>query len=80
MAKNVPNYLEGLVLEGGGDPEQVRTELAFCQIEATEAQTAVLERIASALERLAPVPYLPAGDDIIAHHKEISRTFTGQDS
>ena len=52
MAKSVPHYLESQVVEGQAD-ERHLAELALCQIEATEAQTAALERIAVALERLA---------------------------
>ena len=48
MCRGIPT--EPFVLEGGGDPEQVRNELTLCQIEAIEAQTEVLERIATHLE------------------------------
>jgi hypothetical protein len=51
--KHVPSYLERQVLEGEDNPEQQRAELMLCQIDATEAQTEVLERIAAALERIA---------------------------
>lgn len=48
----IPSYLKHLVIEGQGSEDTTR-ELRLCQVEAIEAQTQVLARIAAALERLA---------------------------
>ena len=45
----IPSYLAHLVVEGQGT-EHTDREIALCQVEAIEAQTAVLERIATVLE------------------------------
>ncbi len=46
MAKSVPSYLETAVVESG----DTQAEVLLSLVEATEAQTEVLERIATAID------------------------------
>ena len=76
MAKSVPHYLETAVVESG----DTRAEVLLSLVEATEAQTAVLERIAVALERIAhqadglDVDGEAAGiDAAVADHQQTAR-------
>ena len=72
----IPSYLAHLVVEGQGTEDTDR-ELRLCHVEAIEAQTAVLERIAAALEHsqgLPPVEGLePITEADVADHKEMAR-------